>query len=71
MPLSSDDADVRRFVFAVEVIEALLLGVVGLVAIDDLFEVTADADFLHRLMLIAPPAGGHEHVAQTGGFGFL
>src|SRR5262245_32719617 len=63
-----DDAE-SRFVLAVKIIESLLFGIVGFVAIDDFVEVAADAGLFHGLMLEAPTAGGHQHVAKSGFFG--
>src|SRR6476620_6997558 len=66
-----DKAHLRRFMLAIQIIEPLLLGVIGLVPIDDLVKVSADAGFLHCLMLIAPATSGHQNIAQTGFLAFL
>src|SRR5262245_11998939 len=63
-----DDAE-SRLVLAVKIIESLLFGVVGFVAIDDFVEVAPDAGLFHGLMLVSSAAGGHQHVAQSGFFG--
>src|SRR4051794_26712703 len=52
-------------------IEALLFGVVGLVAIDDLLKVAADALYLHGLVLIAPASRGEQDIAQSYSLGRL
>src|SRR5262245_15066306 len=62
-----DDAE-SRLVLAVKIIESLRFGIVGFVAIDDFVEVAPDAGLFHRLMLVAPTAGGHEHIAEAGFF---
>src|SRR5262245_60158146 len=62
-----DNAE-SRLVLAVEIVKSLLFGVIGFVAIDDFVEVAPDASLFHRLMLVAPTAGGHEHVAKAGFF---
>src|SRR5689334_18682252 len=61
-----DQPHLSSFVLPIEMIKALFFCVIGFVAVDDLFEVAADAGLLHRLMLVAPSSGGHENVAQTG-----
>ena len=66
-----DDAKSRELVLAVKIVEALFFSVVGFVAIDDFVEVTPDTGLFHRLMFVAPAAGGHESIAQTGFLCFL
>src|SRR4029077_21223249 len=63
-----DDAKSRELVLAVKIVESLFFSVIGFLAIDDFVEVTPVAGLFHRLVLIAPAAGGHEHVAKSGFF---
>ena len=60
-----NDAHMLWSVLAIKIIESLFLGVIGFIAIDDFFEISAHAGLLHRLVLVAPSAGGHKNIAQA------
>jgi len=56
-------------VLAIKIIDSLFFGIIGLIPIDDLLEITPDPRLLHRFVFITPPAGGQQDVSQSRLFG--
>src|SRR5688572_8231837 len=58
-------------VLPIQRVNALLLGIVGLIPIDDFLEIAADAGFFHGLVFIAPPAGREQNIFESRLLGLL